>query len=66
MSSPCRIHSEQARKPRTPGVPQGPEPGLIGRWVWELVFFHSVQPLAALLFPSEEERILASQLAEGW
>lgn len=52
-----------------PGVLQGPEPGLTGRWVWELgffFFFHSLQPLVVLLFPSKEERILASQLAEGW
>lgn len=44
-------------------MPQGPEPGPTGRW--ELVFFHSSQPLVALFFPSEEGRIVASRLAEG-
>ena len=34
--SPYRIHSEQPSKP-VPGVPEGPSPGLMGGWVWELV-----------------------------
>lgn len=47
-------------------VPWGPKSGPAGRWTWELLFFYSLQPLVPLPVPSKEERILASQLAEGW
>lgn len=61
---PCWIHSEQVCEPP---VPEGCHRILsLGRREGGSWFSSSLQPLVALFFPSEEGRIVASRLAEGW